>query len=308
MLSLSPLDAKACLNSWNSSHSNKWRLSQSDFEAQLKDELLVPEFCGQSDSGFVIAKRSPQGKLFSGVENNALLISSLTDPSLLSGLKSAAAEAGFDRLVFGTDEGHLLPGLISEEGWELGGFLRQAMLSSGWRKSGNLQVDVERDLSDYQLPEFCQAALAESGAEIRPGSEEDEGALESFLSQTFPGRWTYDVMTKFKSGEAHQIDLLFWQGEAAGFSYTQNESSTNPIGGARWRLDLGENWASLGPIGVSEKVRGRRLGHALLGSSLNRLAQHGARRTIIDWTTLVDFYGVHGFQVNRTYESWSCAL
>jgi hypothetical protein len=34
---------------------------------------------------------------------------------------------------------------------------------------------------------------------------------------------------------------------------------------------------------------------------LEHLRDHGARRTIIDWTGLVDFYGKHGFEVTRTY-------
>lgn len=268
----------------------------------------MPEFCGHSESGFVTAKRSPQGRLFPGVENQTLIISSITDPTLLAEIKEKAKEAGFTRLALGTDENHLVPGLIVEEGWLLGDRLKEAMLSTGWEKGEHIQVDLEHDLGDYELPLFCSQALTTSDLQVRKAAEEDEKALEAFLIETFPGRWTYDVMAKFRSGEAHQIDLLFFNGEVVGFSYTQNETSGNPIGGARWRLDLSENWASLGPIGVSEKVRGRRLGHALLGSSLNRLAKEGARRTIIDWTTLVDFYGVHGFQVNRTYETWSCPL
>lgn len=308
MLPLKPLDAQDCLSSWNASHSAMWRLSLHDFEVQLKDELLLSEFCGHSDSGFVIAKRSPQGRLFPGAENETLIISAITDPSLLAGLQEKAQKAGFSRLALGTDENHLLPGLIVEEGWQLGDRLREAMLATGWEKGEHIQVDLERDLSDYELPPFCNDAINANRAEVRPAIAENEEALETFIEGTFPGRWNYDVMSKFRSGEPHQIDLLFFEGEIVGFSYTQNESSQNPIGGARWRRDLGENWASLGPIGVSEKVRGRRLGHALLGSSLNRLAQEGARRTIIDWTTLVDFYGVHGFRVNRTYETWSCPL
>lgn len=308
MLSLRSLNSADCLASWNSSHSDKWRLSLKDFDTQLADELLVPEFCGHSDSGFVIAKRSPQGRLFFGVENQTLIISSITDPSLLALLKDKAKEAGFTRMALGTDENHLVPGLIVEEGWQLGEQLKETMPNLGWEKGEHIQVDLERDLGDYELPLFCNQAVLSNDAQVWPAHSENEAALEAFLTETFPGRWTYDVMAKFRSGEPHQIDLLFFEGEIVGFSFTQNESSHNPIGGARWRLDLGEQWASLGPIGVSEKVRGKRLGHALLGFSLHRLALEGARQTIIDWTTLVDFYGVHGFQVNRTYESWSCSL
>jgi len=71
---------------------------------------------------------------------------------------------------------------------------------------------------------------------------------------------------------------------------------------------LGENWGSLGPIGVSAGLRGRGSGHALLGQALSHLRDLGARRTIIDWTGLVDFYGRHGFEVTRRYQYLSLAL
>ena len=81
-----------------------------------------------------------------------------------------------------------------------------------------------------------------------------------------------------------------------------------PIGGAVWRLSLGEKWGSLGPIGVATQERGRGLGHALLGSALINLKQRGVRQCIIDWTTLDDFYGKHGFEVSRRYKIASLKL
>ena len=59
--------------------------------------------------------------------------------------------------------------------------------------------------------------------------------------------------------------------------------------------------AGLGPIGVSEHVRGQGLGGRLLAASLHELAQGGARTCVIDWTSLVDFYGKFGFRPVRAY-------
>ncbi len=304
MRSLGALDPAFCAADWNAKHPAPWRLSQADFEAQLADPLLIPQFTGISEEGFVIGKLSPQGRLFAGDQTQTLILNSITDPSLLKEIQQAALQAGFVRITIGSDESHLTPGIIKED-FHLANRLRETAAELGWTKGETLQTDLQRDLRDYVLPEFCDEAVQAASAKARPAGADDESALEAFLTQTFPGRWTYDVMKKFRSGEAHQIDLLIWQEEVVGFSMTQNPASKNPIGGARWRLDLGENWGSLGPIGVSEKVRGRRLGHALLGLSLQRLSQEGARQTIIDWTTLIDFYGVHGFKPARVYEIWS---
>lgn len=304
MRSLGAIDPQFCASDWNAKHPAKWHLSQEDFAVQMTDPLLLPQFSGRCDDGFVIGKLSPQGRLFEGAQTQTLILNSLTAPSLLAEIQQAAIEAGFTRITLGSDENHLTPGVIRDE-FTLTHETRGIMEELGWEKSASLQTDLENDLQGYELPAFCADALRISEASVRVCTKDDESALEAFFQGTFPGRWTHDVMAKFRLGEAHQIDVLTWQEEIVGFSMTQDPTSKNPIGGARWRAALGAHWGSLGPIGVSEKVRGKRLGHALLGSSLLRLSHEGARNTIIDWTTLIDFYGVHGFMPSRVYESYS---
>ena len=93
-----------------------------------------------------------------------------------------------------------------------------------------------------------------------------------------------------------------------GFALIQDSSNRYPIGGAVWHKDLGQSWGSLGPIGVSTAVRGSGRGGYLLGSALQILRDRGCQRTIIDWTTLTDFYGKFGFEVSRSYASMSLRL
>lgn len=304
MRSLGALDPCYCAADWNAKHPAKWHLSEADFAVQMTDALLLPQFTGQCDDGFVISKLSPQGRLFEGTQTQTLMLTALTAPSLLPEIQFAAKEAGFTRITLGSDENHLTPGVIKDE-FDLTHETRRIMEELGWQKSPTLQTDLENDLQGFELPGFCSDALRLSDTSIRVCTQDDELELEAFLQATFPGRWTHDVMKKFRSGEAHQIDVLISQDEIVGFSMTQDPTSKTPIGGARWRAALGAHWGALGPIGVSQKVRGKKLGHALLGSSLLRLSQEGARNTIIDWTTLIDFYGVHGFLPTRVYESYS---
>ncbi len=101
---------------------------------------------------------------------------------------------------------------------------------------------------------------------------------------------------------------LFHGSRVDGFALIQGDGCLDPIGGAVWRVDLGSNWGSLGPIGVSKDLRGRGSGHALLGKALEHLRNQGRRRCIIDWTGLVSFYGAHGFEVTRTYQYMSLNL
>jgi predicted N-acetyltransferase YhbS len=50
-------------------------------------------------------------------------------------------------------------------------------------------------------------------------------------------------------------------------------------------------------------VRGFGWGGALLAAGLMELQRRGVQRCIIDWTTLADFYGKHGFEKSRIYRS-----
>ena len=108
--------------------------------------------------------------------------------------------------------------------------------------------------------------------------------------------------------EPGSIDLLWLGSTIQGFAMTQVAGCQRPVSGACWSESLGENWGALGPIGISSDVRGKGLGDALLGLSLQRLKAEGARQTIIDWTTLDAFYGNHGFEVTRRYEQFVLEL
>jgi predicted N-acetyltransferase YhbS len=95
----------------------------------------------------------------------------------------------------------------------------------------------------------------------------------------------------------------FQNSKVVGFALIQNKAHRAPIGGAVWRNSLGSEWGALGPIGVAAEYRGIGLGHGTLGKALEHLKGLGVRRCIIDWTTLKDFYGRHGFEVTRNYKS-----
>jgi GNAT superfamily N-acetyltransferase len=206
------------------------------------------------------------------------------EAALAEAVKALQAE----RIIFGQDHGSFWPGIPEElvdrfEGWTING----------------QEADVERDLAGYRPYPGCLEAMGDT-VECRPARPEDAAILERFLVREFPGRWHYDTMRKLAQ-EPEEIDILIEGGECIGFSFTQSQRSSQPIGGALRRPSLGADWRALGPIGVGAQVRGRGLGHALLGASLLRMAESGGRQCLIDWTTLLDFYGRHGFEPARIY-------
>ena len=125
-----------------------------------------------------------------------------------------------------------------------------------------------------------------------------------FFEREFPGRWKYDILTKIeKEGTYNGIVILLHKGGVHGFASLQDVNSKYPIAGAVWRNSLGPNWGTLGPIGVSQKVRGHGWGGAMLSAGLLELQRRGTKRCLIDWTTLDEFYGKHGFEKTRIYQA-----
>jgi GNAT superfamily N-acetyltransferase len=252
--------------------------------------------------GFVVVKKS-SSVLYSGPDKDTVHLGALAyrEPQfgvdMMSDVKRLLRNRGAQKLAFGADSGHLFPGCPMDCA-TMQGFL----MVEGFEPTGEV-VDLERDLRDYQSP-----APRPRDAEFQNLEEGDIPSLERFLEREFPGRWHYDVMTQVGEQGPGTIFGLKIRGQVEGFALLQGPDQKRPIGGAVWRNDLGEHWGSLGPIGVSKAVRGRKLGGALLGAALEELRDRGTRRSIIDWTTLVEFYGKHGFEPTRRYRSLSLRL
>jgi GNAT superfamily N-acetyltransferase len=252
--------------------------------------------------GFASVKKSA-ASLYKGPDKDVAVLSLLAycDPQfgidLISDVKRTLRNRGLSQLTFGTDCGHFFPG-CPEDFRALSDFL----MIEGFAEGGEA-VDLERDLQGYENP-FPKPA----DAEYRVLEHKDIEALTTFLLREFPGRWHYDVMSKIGSEGPDCCYALFRNGKVDGFALIQDWQDSKPLGGAVWRSDLGENWGSLGPIGVSKALRGKGYGHALLGEALMELKRRGVRRCIIDWTGLVDFYGKHGFEPTRKYKSMSLRL
>lgn len=245
---------------------------------------------------FVAVKKSA-GRLYSGPDIDAAHITALAFTEAEAGVDAMAhvkeilKNRGATKLHFGQDNLHIFPGCpLDAKGLEL------FLTIEGFEK-GSECVDLERDLSGFE-------ALNPSGdgCEFRPLQEKDRESMLRFFEKTFPSRWRYDVLQSVSNdGIEHSVFGLLVDGHVEGFALLQDQSTANPIGGGVWHNSLGPNWGSLGPIGISKHIRGKGLGGALLGQGLNELKRRGVQRCIIDWTTLVDFYGKFGFQPTRRY-------
>lgn len=276
---------------WNASLPSRYRVDD-DLVAfnTIRSGLLVEEATFVGQEGFVVVKRI-------ATRDPVAFVSCLGGDcdELLGSSRAALSEQGINHWQFGGEIRHFFPGVPADcEG------ITSAAKGAGMARIGAPVYDLERDLVDYVPPvDPCNRC--------RVCRSEDAKELHDFLSREFPGRWSSDVMEKF-SEDPSRIVGLYVEGTCEGFAMLQAEGDTNRRAGAVWSNDLGPKWAALGPIGVSKSLRGKGMGHGLLAWSLCLLRDQGARRTIIDWTTLVPFYARHGFEPTREYATYAGPL
>lgn len=305
---LTPADTHQILSVWQSFYPEKYWVD----EGQLRTHVWeAPLSCAEQRHGifdgeklvaFAFSKHAPEeSKYAANAEQANLQALAFARPQqgaeLIAALVEGLGHKGFKRLVYGQDSRHFFPGVPTECSR-----LEACLRECGFQFTGD-QVDLERDLATYELPE--RVTLDHPGVTFRTCQEHDRPAVEEFFGRVFPGRWRYDVLGKWDLEGHDTVYGMFENNRCEGFALIQDERAKMPIGGAVWKHDLGAHWGSLGPIGVSEEVRGRGLGHALLAAALLELKGRGCRQTIIDWTTLKDFYGRHGFEVTREYRGFA---
>jgi GNAT superfamily N-acetyltransferase len=254
--------------------------------------------------GFVVVKKAAAGKLYPGNRSDDAFLCAIaykepqTAVDLLAEVKAILRNRGVRTLHFGQDAWHFFPGVPTDFS-----ALRNLLEVEGF-VSGPEAHDMERDLDGYEnkhpLP---------NGYFARPLSLEDLPTIKEFMIEEFPGRWPYDIEEKIKrEGYPHCVMGLFHEAKLVGFARIQKWDDKVAMAGGVWKKDLGDNWGSLGPIGIAAGYRGKGLGHALLGAGLHHLKVEGVRRCLIDWTVMEKFYGAHGFKIARTYRSMNLDL
>ena len=298
------VDLEKVLDLWNTFYPGKYQI---DMEILRLNSVDNPTFDWGASlvdldfenmlRAFTIIKRAPF-QYHKVADPDIMHLSGLafTDPlemvDLFGETKRILRERGTSTIVFGMDSRHFWPGVPTDK-QRLNDFL----MIEGFSLSGEY-FDLERDLTDYTPPK----PLPTEDVEFRILTDEDHALFVKFLDREFPGRWRFDMLTKIEKEGTHSgIMGLFHKDAIHGFASLQDSSCKYPIAGAIWRNSLGSNWGTLGPIGVSEKVRGNGWGGALLSAGLLEQKARGVRRCLIDWTVLDEFYGKHGFEITRTY-------
>lgn len=166
----------------------------------------------------------------------------------------------------------------------------------------NEAYDLRGDVRSLALDETTERVLAGEDLVVVPATSADRDALLAFILAEFGGEWWHDIRYFLdRGGDPADILLLIDTGRIIhGFARIHTAASRPPGWPMFWRGGAPDA-GGLGPIGVAEALRGRGLGRALLVSALDRLRALGANDVVIDDTTLLGYYGPHGFSPWITY-------
>lgn len=303
-------DFSALTELWNSFYASEFALDPDILKLNTVESRVFDwgaSFFEMADdgraTGLLVMKRSANPLLYGGSEMDLAHLSAIafrnaqTAVDLFAESKRVLRDRGVATIRFGQDSRHFFPGCPANCS-----SLCSFLMVEGFEPVGDA-YDVQRDLKDYEPPGDMPA-----DAVIRPLESRDLEALDSLLTREFSPRWHFDVMRKTRAEGPECVVGLFLRDRLVGFALIQHGKVREPVGGAVWRKSLGAHWGSLGPIGVAARVRGKGYGNALLSGALTVLKGAGVRQCLIDWTTLLDFYGKHGFKQSRQYHQLNLKL
>lgn len=205
--------------------------------------------------------------------------------------------SGASRVQAGGGLFYFWPG-VPDDLPEAGPFLRAV----GFGFVEGVAWDLRGDVSAIRLDAAATGALAAAGTTVVPASSADRVQLLAFILGEFGPEWWHD--TGFfldRGGDPAEVLLLVdREGTIRGFVRIHSERSRPPGWPIYWRAGS-TGCGGLGPIGVARALRGRGLGRALLVAALDHLRRIGASDVVIDDTTLLGYYGPHGFAPWITY-------
>ncbi|MBM3275546.1 MAG: GNAT family N-acetyltransferase [Candidatus Sericytochromatia bacterium] len=207
---------------------------------------------------------------------------------------------GADRVVLGGSFHHALAGVPERSP------ARALFANCGYDVGPKLVWDVQRDVRSFVMPDRVGADLAAAGVSGRmvvsrygmSVEPEATAALLEFMHAEFPGRWTRDVAFALSRGDSPGLVATLEEGYSV-VAFAQVHPAGSP-GALRWR-GFDPEIAAIGPVGVARAHQGKGLGLAIVALATEHLKRMDARRVVIDWTDLLDFYGRLGYQPWLSY-------
>ncbi|MBS4200832.1 GNAT family N-acetyltransferase [Bacillus sp. FJAT-49732] len=163
----------------------------------------------------------------------------------------------------------------------------------------------EFDLLAHHDPSLESEFPVLDGVEIEILTLEDKDELLRFMNKAFPGRWEYETIRYFqKGGKGREFVVLKKEGKIIGSCRISDEQSPVIYNNVYWSPLFPEPLGGIGSVGIDSEERGKGYGLAAVLAGISILRSRGINKIVIDWTTIVDFYGQMGYQIWKEYRKY----
>lgn len=255
----------------------------------------IPDYAGPERGWISLLAVDPGARDQRGVAADPHAVGS----DLLATVETDLAATGVETVRFGGDPQNFLAGLPAE----LADDYRPLLADAGYERQRTV-YDLAGEITGFEPPERVERVRADADdlavERVAPDRADD---LLAFLADQFPGRWRYEAENIDRiPGGVSDYWVLRHAGSVVGFARTNPPDSPFRGPNANWGWRLGEKFCGLGPLGVHEDYRGRGWGLFMLSEIIESLRDDGVEHVVIDWTTLVDYYGKLGFEPWLAYE------
>ncbi|MBS4195997.1 GNAT family N-acetyltransferase [Lederbergia citri] len=214
---------------------------------------------------------------------------------LVEKAESALKADGAKEIQLGGDPLHYFPSVPAE--YEKSG--------KWFEQKGYEYVGNEYDLLANYDPSVKSEMPALDGVEIEVLTLEDKGEMLTFMNRVFPGRWEYETIRYFqKGGTGREFVVLKKAGRIIGSCRISDEHSPVIYNNVYWAPLFSEPLGGIGSVGVDSAERGNGYGLAAVLAGIAILRSRGINKIVIDWTTIVDFYGKMGYQIWKEYRKY----
>ncbi|WP_077604300.1 GNAT family N-acetyltransferase [Oceanobacillus sojae] len=211
---------------------------------------------------------------------------------LLANAETYLKAAGANQILLGRDPWHYFPGIPDKMEETKAWFAHKGYENNGTEHDMIRKYNVN---DEVKIPKI-------GGVEFSVLELKDKELFLDFLHHCFPGRWEYEAIHYFqKGGTGREFAILKKEERIIGFCRMNDEKSLLIAQNVYWAPLFKESLGGIGPLGVDERERGQGYGLAIVEAAISFLRQRGISRIVIDWTGLVEFYSLLGYDIWKTY-------
>ena len=163
---------------------------------------------------------------------------------------------------------------------------------------GGLSYDLRGDVTHVQVDERTDGLLRAGSLTVEAAAPGDASNALAFLLAEFGGEWWHETTWFLDEGGDVATLLLLRDATRRIVGLARiHRPDGRPIGPPHfWAARRPPAAGGLGPIGIARGRRGQGMGRALLVAALDRLRREGLTDVVIDLTSLLGYYGGHGFR------------